>query len=197
MRRILRALLALLLLVPIAACAYGSSSGNNNPQPAPSSNNNSDCGYTWNPCGGSSSPPAPVQSADAAPIWPGQCKLYLVPNDGTGISVKNALQIHGQFYVSCNRRPVIMLVTARLESKNSAGNWVDEADILVDPRLPSQIGPNNYRRDYEVVATCYPGEWRMEISWSGIKADGKTHFPNPADGDGPGDRTTDVHTTRC
>lgn len=174
------ALVAILCAV-LAGCAYGSSGGDHgNPQPAPS-HNSSDCGYSWNPCA----------TADANPKYPLGSNECVIRNVFVGMA--DSMNVHGTFEVYCKRSPMVILVTARLEFKNSAGSWVDEAPILVSHAIPQpyvaqfhEVGP----------VACYPGWWRMEIHWSGLKAGG-VPFPNPRDGDSPPDRATDPIHLGC
>lgn len=185
------AAIAVALGLVLTACgSLGSSGGTDNQQPAPKS---SFCVPESGNCG-TPQPTAPVQSADARPVQNPTCELtYDVPRlvpDG----------IRGFFTIRCKILPTIMLVTAKVQFKNSAGNWVDQGQLFVynypDPHRPLFI---NTPRGFEWFESCLKGtndEWRLAGHWSGLKGDG-TPFPNVAEGDTPADWASDTVTIRC
>lgn len=184
------ALVAILMTLLLAGCAYGSggSSSNHNPAPSAAGKQGSDCGYSWNPCGGQSAQ-RPVASADAAPRGSASgCFLHVL----NGVGVRNG-SVFGRFSVKCNVSPRLMLIAARLQVLNSAGNWVDAADIYVynapTPGHPVPApGVTQYhpRDSSQLKAECFTGTWRLEGHWAGVKGNGQP-FPNPNDGDTPAD----------
>jgi hypothetical protein len=107
--------------------------------------------------------------------------------------MKDTLNVEGVFIVKCKRTPTLILITARLQILNSAGNWVDESDIYVTHRPPLP----GIAQGHQIVAACYPGTWRLEGHWSGVKADGKTPFPNAEDGDTPADWASESVRISC
>lgn len=185
--------IAVALGLVLTACAYGASSGNNgsdNQQPAPKS---SFCVPESGSCG-TPAPSQPVASADARPIKNPTCELtYDIPRlvpDG----------MRGFFTIRCKILPTVMLVTAKLQTKNSAGNWVDEGQIFVynypNPQHPLFI---DTPRGFEWFAHCPKGTndvWRLDGHWSGLKGNGLP-FPNEAEGDTPADWHSDEVTVHC
>ncbi len=172
----------IICLVSLTACSYGASvgqSGHASARPTMECLPNIDC-----PGDRGADNPPPMASADAYPLHnPIECALG-IPD--LPVRMKNTLIVEGEFILKCVKSPTLILITARLEYKNSAGNWIDESPLLVVHQAP----PPGLSKHYFLEAACYPGWWRMEVHWSGVKNDGKTPFPNPADGDTPANNAT-------
>ena len=188
------AVIAVALGLVLTACGSGGISINSGPQqtqPGPAPATSQECGFTWDSCGPSAPPTKPVSSVDAAPRGIPACELtYDVPRlvpDG----------VRGFFTIKCQILPVFMLVTSKLQIKNSAGNWVDEGEFQVynypDHLRPLYVG---VPRGFEWFTKCVPGEWRLDGHWNGIKADG-TAFPDPATNDTPNDWNSNEVTIKC
>lgn len=119
----------------------------------------------------------PLPMIDAAPIlggslpsFPSECVLNLVP-PVSGLSMRDTLNIQGAAVVICAAMPTMLWVGIRLQMRNSDKTWSDE-NVLVDPHWPEPRtidGKLYYVRHYEVWATCFPGWWRVLVSWNGLK----------------------------
>lgn len=177
--------------------------GENQGNPSPSMYCIFDCGTA--PASHEAGTPQPQQprpTADASvpgdfplPVPPRECELNVrkLPNP---IHMWDGLNLGISTQVVCNRMPALITVALRLEYFEH-GKWTDETTPLVDSMYPSPSDDGGFREDYVLNALCYPGLWRAEISWNGIKSDGHTPFPNPIDGDGPADRTTPEQRMDC
>jgi hypothetical protein len=144
----------------------------------------------------------PMPSADAQepgnfpiPVFPTECDLYL-RHAPTGITMWDTLHLRGSVQLVCRVMPTAISVTLRLEYFYH-GVWIDETAPEVDSFPPTLNSDGGFRRDYSIEATCYTGRWRLEVTWTGIKSDGHTGMPNPADGDPPGHRIADVYKATC
>jgi hypothetical protein len=208
--------LAAVLGLGITGCAYGSSNGatggGGNSQSAPGSApaTSRECGFTWDSCGPSTSsdrqspasPDQPVASADAQepgnfppPKFPSECELYL-RHAPTGITLYDGLNLAGQVQVACRLEPTVITVVLRLQYLHN-GRWEDEATPEVDNFPPTLNADGAFRRDYKIIAVCYPGQWHLIVHWNGVKSDGHTGFPNPVDGDLLPDRTASTYLATC
>lgn len=195
MRRLTRAaIVAMSAGTILTGCAYGSGAngGGSGPASAPA---NPPClpgdnGYSWcSSVPNNQQPTKPIVSADANTINHPECQLdYYTPT-----LIGGGLIVQGVFAIRCTKSPTVILVTARLQYRNTAGNWVDETNLYVTTTPPLPGVPQGH----QLQAACYPGAWRLEGHWNGIKSDGKTPFPNPADGDTPNDWVSQTVRFSC
>ena len=183
------------------------SNGSNNSQSAPSP----DCGgYSWctTPAPGYDAKPivspTTLKSHGGVPIDPPyedgytdpgkDCLVNLAPA-ASGISFTDSSFFHvqGKLTLICAVPPAVLTLTMRLQYKNAAGNWIDEAPIDVInhpsangilPMVPKHLNPQ---------AACYPGAWRVEVYWQGLKRDGQP-FPDPGQ---PSDLTSLPQRVTC
>lgn len=205
-RKVLAISLALAALVGASADKCDSSSGNSSSGKSKTASKPSmeclpgiDPGCSDSNGGGGGTGGGPVASADAAPLGnPTGCFLHSL--DGIGME---GSKVVGNFVITCQAPPVMMLITARLQMKNSAGNWVDETPLYVyhapaaGQPLPRVGVPQHHPvAPGKLTADCVTGTWRLEGHWSGLKSDGKG-FPNPADGDTPADWSSAPAYFKC